>query len=238
MFQGSCLQRPRSVCRRRIEFAGRCDVGIGRGSQLLRSPASPERRSRTGPGDGFGPRHPAPLGELRLGHSGRPSEALRAEMRTVSTAPVLRDPTSCSASCPFRYVKATFGANSERYSRFFLSSFTGSGAGEVGSRLRRLRHSSRLGNGSLWRCYCAARWNIARKAQCLQPSEVRGRDRLPCRCLFLLDGLFEILDGGRFGGRAAAVLGRGGRDLRARFAPPVSHMIRTMTTATPRITSC
>src|SRR6266436_604344 len=37
------------------------------------------------------------------------------------------DPTSCSASCGFRYVKATFGANKERYSRFFLSSLTGSG---------------------------------------------------------------------------------------------------------------
>src|ERR1700719_2033960 len=39
------------------------------------------------------------------------------------------EPTSCSASWPFRYVNATFGANKERYSRFFLSSLTGSGGG-------------------------------------------------------------------------------------------------------------
>src|SRR6266581_2555255 len=38
-------------------------------------------------------------------------------------------PASCSASWPLRYVKATLGANSDRYCRFFRSSFTGSGGG-------------------------------------------------------------------------------------------------------------
>src|SRR5258708_1519371 len=54
--------------------------------------------------------------------------------------------------------------------------------------------SSRLRDRSFWGGGGAAWWYMPGKAHRLKPSEVRWRDRLSCCCLFLLDGLFEILD--------------------------------------------